>query len=240
MLVACLALVVALGGTGYAALRLPANSVGAKQLRKGSVTNKKLAKGAVTAAKVAKAIKDGGAGVASLRTLGTGALQAMPGTAHPGGPPSGAAGGALSGSYPSPTIANGAVTGAALAPGARTSTLKSGETIAGFIVTQGYAIGEGSSSDSGVGFQILPQHPIPFDNRILVSGASAPHCPGTGQAAAGYLCVYQAANGNTNNVIIISDTGGELPDTRLGFGIQTSAAATGNVIFEATWAYTQA
>lgn len=53
MVVACAALLVALGGTGYAALKLPKNSVGSKQLRNGSVTNKKLARRAVTAAKVA-------------------------------------------------------------------------------------------------------------------------------------------------------------------------------------------
>ena len=52
MIVACLALAISLGGTGYAALKLPANSVGTKQLRKGSVTNGKLARGAVTASKV--------------------------------------------------------------------------------------------------------------------------------------------------------------------------------------------
>jgi hypothetical protein len=46
------ALFVALGGTGYAALRLPRNSVGAKQLKKNSVTAQKIASGAVTAAKI--------------------------------------------------------------------------------------------------------------------------------------------------------------------------------------------
>ena len=37
LVVACLALAVALGGTGYAAMVLPANSVGTKQLRNGAV-----------------------------------------------------------------------------------------------------------------------------------------------------------------------------------------------------------
>jgi hypothetical protein len=43
------ALFVALGGTSYAAIKLPAGSVGTKQLRNGAVTNKKLAKGSVAA-----------------------------------------------------------------------------------------------------------------------------------------------------------------------------------------------
>ena len=43
--VAYMALFVALGGTSYAAINLPAGSVGTKQLRNGAVTNKKLGKG---------------------------------------------------------------------------------------------------------------------------------------------------------------------------------------------------
>jgi hypothetical protein len=50
--VALLALFVALGGTGYAALQLPKNSVGAKQIRKGAVKNAKIATNAVTGPKV--------------------------------------------------------------------------------------------------------------------------------------------------------------------------------------------
>lgn len=47
LIVACLALFVALGGTGYAAMRLPRNSVGAHQLRKGAVTAPKLGRSAI-------------------------------------------------------------------------------------------------------------------------------------------------------------------------------------------------
>jgi hypothetical protein len=42
MVVACLALLVALGGTGYAAVNLPRNSVGTAQLRTGAVTSGKV------------------------------------------------------------------------------------------------------------------------------------------------------------------------------------------------------
>src|SRR5690349_22567027 len=51
--VAYLALFVALGGTSYAAIKLPGNTVGTKQLKTGAVTTKKLAKNSVTGAKVA-------------------------------------------------------------------------------------------------------------------------------------------------------------------------------------------
>lgn len=40
--IACLALFVALGGVSYAAMRLPKNSVGSKQIKKGAVTATKL------------------------------------------------------------------------------------------------------------------------------------------------------------------------------------------------------
>jgi hypothetical protein len=50
-----LALFITVGGTSYAAARLPANSVGTAQLRKGAVTAPKLAKRAVDTTKVKNA-----------------------------------------------------------------------------------------------------------------------------------------------------------------------------------------
>jgi hypothetical protein len=46
-LISALALFVALGGTGYAAILLPKNSVGAKQIRTSGVTSKDIRRGAV-------------------------------------------------------------------------------------------------------------------------------------------------------------------------------------------------
>jgi hypothetical protein len=52
MIVAWIALMVSLGGTSYAAIVLPVNSVGTKHLKDRAVTNPKIASDAVTAAKV--------------------------------------------------------------------------------------------------------------------------------------------------------------------------------------------
>ena len=52
MVVACLALLVALGGTGYAAIKLPANSVGTKQLKRSAVTGVKVKSNALTGTQI--------------------------------------------------------------------------------------------------------------------------------------------------------------------------------------------
>ncbi|MHB8660058.1 MAG: hypothetical protein ACYC91_19390 [Solirubrobacteraceae bacterium] len=49
--IALLALFIALGGTSYAALNLPAGSISTRELHNGAVTNKKLANASVTPAK---------------------------------------------------------------------------------------------------------------------------------------------------------------------------------------------
>jgi hypothetical protein len=53
LVIAFIALVVSIGGTSYAAIKLPANSVGAKQLKKGAVERAKIKNGAIDATKLA-------------------------------------------------------------------------------------------------------------------------------------------------------------------------------------------
>jgi hypothetical protein len=52
LVVSIIALVVALGGTGYAASKLPKNSVSSGQIKRGAVHNSDLARGAVTSSTV--------------------------------------------------------------------------------------------------------------------------------------------------------------------------------------------
>jgi hypothetical protein len=77
-------------------------------------------------------------------------------------------------------------------PGA---VLQSGQTEHGV-----FAGGGGTNDYINVQVQFDPALPADLDaaHTILVTGASATHCPGTGQAEAGYLCWYEKNTGNSS------------------------------------------
>jgi hypothetical protein len=104
LVVATVALIVALGGTAYAGLSIPKNSVGTKQLKNGAVTTKKNKNGTVTAKKInTSGLTVPGALHANTADSATDANFAS--TAG-GAPPTSSAGGALSGTFPDPGLAS--------------------------------------------------------------------------------------------------------------------------------------
>ena len=103
--IAYLALFVALGGTSYAAVKLPRNSVGTAQLKANAVTSGKVRNGSLKLADFGKGQAPAGA-TGAAGPKGDAGAAGPAGATGPAGPPSGAATGALFGAA-APTVAEG-------------------------------------------------------------------------------------------------------------------------------------
>jgi hypothetical protein len=75
MVVACLALVVALGGTSYAAVTLQSNSVGTAQLKSNAVTSPKIKNGTITKADLSASLAEGQGAIAYGNFSANGGLE---------------------------------------------------------------------------------------------------------------------------------------------------------------------
>jgi hypothetical protein len=244
MTVAVVALVMALGGTGWAATQLAKNSVGTKQLKRNAVTAAKIKRDSITTRKiednaVTSAKIDNGTlteedfSVAALQTLtGLPGVKGDKGAKGDTGPPGD----------------KGQKGDSALSP------VPSGQTIHGAVGGDFHAF-DATASDFGVDVTL----PIPAANDLAdgdvfvnidgwqdAGSQSAPTtsdgnagCTGTPAAPtapAGKVCIYVSGSDHASNLAgdsVLFGTGA----SPYGFKLKWDASVAGDTFVDATWAY---
>jgi hypothetical protein len=213
MLVALAALFVALGGSSYAALALPKNSVGKDQLKKNSVTSVKVKQGSLLTSDFKASQRRKLRGAQGMQ--GVQGSQGAPGTQGVQGD-RGAAGPFPDGAIPSGKTIRGAYSLYAPTAVATLSTA----------LSFGFRLANPPSSYFiGVG------EPVPVG------------CPGTAaspEAQTGYLCVYEAAVSNRAASSIFAPGGGGAQGAgREGAVLEINGDGDPTVFFSyGTWAVT--
>ena len=108
MIVALLALVVAMSGTGYAAVKLARNSVQGKHIKTGAVSSSDIKNRTIRDRDIARGVlREGPTGPRGA--AGAAGERGATGERGPQGPADGPAGGDLTGNFPAPQIGAGAV-----------------------------------------------------------------------------------------------------------------------------------
>jgi hypothetical protein len=262
--VATIALFAALGGVSYAATTLPKGSVGTDQIQPEAVRTGKVADDAVTAAKLAQGVRErlvpvggtptvtatptsvkhaetadraGTATNAAVATRADSATHADEAThADTADTAKTAAGATTAGS--ADTAKNAQELGGQPASHylTATSVLQPGQTEAG-----DYIAAAGNGEPGTVLVQFWPHLPESLqEGHIKVLGEGAPgtsECPGPGQAAPTYMCVYQSFNEGMSFESFISTMPGSIYAGPIS-GVMTWRSNQFNGLLRGTWAYT--
>ena len=223
--VATIALFAALGGVSYAATTLPKNSVGTDQIQAEAVRTGKIADGAVTASKLGQGVRE--------RIAASGATPATVSTPE-----------SVKHAHTADTadVADTAKDADALGgqPAdhymTATSVLQSGQTEAG-----DYIAAAGNGEAGTVLVQFWPHLPESLQEghiKVLAEGApGTSECPGPGQAAPTYMCVYQSFNEGMSFESFISTMPGSIYAGPVS-GVMTWRSNQFNGLLRGTWAYT--
>jgi hypothetical protein len=205
-----LALFVALGGTSYAAIKLPANSVGTKQVRKGAVTLRMLAPSARVALR-SSGTGNGPAGPAGPQ--GQTGQQGPKGEVGPAGPA-----GPLTTTLPSGQTLRGVYNNLDIAT----------------------AAGQSVQTAISFGFTLPTAPTVHWIASGKSAPAACPGNAKLPQASPGHLCVYESdhANNDAINTFPIDSHGGAFTAERFGFGVSTRSAGSGEFWSRGTWAVT--
>jgi hypothetical protein len=178
--IAYAALFVALGGTSYAATSLPKNSVGSKQIQTGAVHASDIASNAVTSAKV----KNGVLRAADFRASDLASLKGA----------TGAKGDKGDKGDPGQNFDANVNLGSGKS--------ESGVYGVGGSATNGYMV-------TGIQFRLPLAAALDSSHVQFHQSATAftAQCPAAGQAAAGYLCVYEDTQNNRSSPVVDKSTG---------------------------------
>ena len=229
MVVACLALTVALGGTSYAAIKLPKNSVGTKQLKRNAVTGPKVKASAITSPKVANdSLTGADINEASLGTVPSATNATNATNATSAGNSANLEGVPASGYFRYGT------------------TIPSGRTITGAWGIVDASAGAGELHFTYPSFPLAA--PVGLGDADVNFKAGTPGaldgdaaCTGTSAAPtapAGKVCLYQ---GGLSNSLITSLAGFQYDtaaDSKYGFGVRAITSGAGTVVARGSWAYT--
>jgi hypothetical protein len=256
--VATVALFIALGGVSYAATTLPKSSVGTEQILAEAVRTGKVADDAVTGAKLAQGVRERLVPVGGMPVVTTPATttSASPQsvkhaeTADRAGTADSAATATKADSATNADSAGNADT-ADLATTSQNSEALGGEPADQYLTADsvlqsgqteaGDYIAAARTNEAGtVLVQFWPHLPesLPEGHVIPIpEGGASPECPGAGQAAAGYMCVYQSFNEGMTFESFIST----LPGSNYAgpvSGVMTWRSNQLNGLLRGTWAYT--
>lgn len=217
MVVACLALIMALGGTSYAAV-LAANSVGTKQLKRNAVRTSDINRAAVTSVKV----KD----FSLLRKdFKSGQIPAGP---------AGPAGASALNPVPSGQTIRGVAGGDFHEYGTTTGSDFGVDVTLPIPAANGLADTDVSVNVAGWQNGGGQLQPTTTDTNAACTGT-----PAAPTAPAGHVCIYVSGSDNAQNITgysVLFGTGA----SPYGFKLKwdSSAAAEGDTFVDATWAYT--
>jgi asparagine N-glycosylation enzyme membrane subunit Stt3 len=191
LVVAFVALLVALGGTAFAAFTLPKNSVGTQQLKNNAVTTKKIKNGAVTKAKInTSGLMVPNAGHANSADSATNAAHANSADSAINAAHASNSDNAVNAS----NAANATQLGGVAASSYQQRTLPSGQTETGIFSWWGYATASTYIADK---IEFNPPLAADLDSshyQYHSGGTTSANCPGVGQAAPGWLCLYEGRN----------------------------------------------
>lgn len=229
--VATIALFAALGGVSYAAATLPKNSVGTDQIQAKAVRTGKLAEDAVTASRLSQGVRERIAAAGATSTAPSAPESVKHAVTADTAATAGTA--ASAGTAKDAEALGGQPAGHYLTAD---SVLQSGQTEAG-----DYIAAASNGQAGTVLVQFWPHLPESLqEGHIKVipeGGGPTTECPGPGQAAASYMCVYQSFNEGMTFESFISTMPGSIYAGPLS-GVMTWRSNQSNGLLRGTWAYT--